>query len=415
MASSGSGVPVGAARDFTPYQKRLFIFLSVACFFEGYDFFGLSQLLPNLRAYFGLSESEGGLMVSVVNVGTVVAYVMVRQADRWGRRRTLTVTILGYTLFSLLSGLAWSAVAFTAFQFIARIFLIGEWATSMVIAAEEYPAERRGLVIGVISAAAGLGSIFCAGLVPVLLKSALGWRAVYLVGVIPLLLLAYARRSLRETERYSAQRPAAAELFAIWKTPSARRVLELGAIWFLCYICSQTGVTFWKEFALKERGFSDAQVGSTIAIAALVAMPIAFAAGYMLDSVGRKVGGTIILVLLAAGVFLGYTAHSPVLLTIVLCAATVGTNTMLTVLNTFTTELFPTEQRGSAFAWSNNLLGRIGYCIAPVIVASLAESHGWGPVVRLTALFPLLACVLMWLLLPETRGRELEDIARSRT
>jgi putative MFS transporter len=187
---------------FTAYQKRLFGFLSVACFFEGYDFFALSQLLPNLRAYFGLTESQGTAMVGVINAGTVLAYVMVGLADRWGRRRVLTATILGYTLFTLLSGLAPSALVFVLFQLLARVFLIGEWATSMVIAAEEYPASRRGLVIGVISAAAGLGSIVCAGLVPVLLKTPLGWRAVYLAGVLPLLLVAYARRGLRETERF---------------------------------------------------------------------------------------------------------------------------------------------------------------------------------------------------------------------
>jgi putative MFS transporter len=97
---------------FTAYQKRLFGFLSVACFFEGYDFFALSQLLPNLREYFGLSESQGTAMVGVINGGTVLAYVMVGLADRWGRRRVLTATILGYTLFSLLSGLAPSALVF---------------------------------------------------------------------------------------------------------------------------------------------------------------------------------------------------------------------------------------------------------------------------------------------------------------
>jgi putative MFS transporter len=415
MAGTESAASSIEPRRFTAYQKQLFVFLSVACFFEGYDFFALSQLLPNLRAYFALNETQGGLMVSVVNAGTVLAYVLVRQADRWGRRRTLTLTILGYTLFSLLSGLAWNAVLFTAFQFIARVFLIGEWATSMVIAAEEYPAERRGLVIGVISAAAGLGSIVCAGVVPLLLKTSLGWRAVYLVGVVPLLLVAYARRSLRETERFRTRNAAPADLFAIWRTPSRRRVLELGSIWFLCYICSQTGVTFWKEFALKERGLSDAAVGGVITVAALVAMPIAFSAGYLLDRVGRRVGGTIILLLLSLGVFLGYTVSGKGAFMVVLCAATVGTNAMLTVLNTFNTELFPTEQRGSAFAWANNLLGRIGYCIAPVVVAALAQRHGWGPVVRLTAIFPLAGCALIWLLLPETRGRELEDIARPST
>jgi MFS family permease len=75
----------------------------------------------------------------------------------------------------------------------------------MLIAAEEFPAARRGFVIGVIQAFSSLGSVLCAALVPALLATSLGWRAVYFVGVIPLLLLAWARRGLRETRRLASR------------------------------------------------------------------------------------------------------------------------------------------------------------------------------------------------------------------
>lgn len=404
---------VGEVRQpFSPYQKRLFAFLSVATFFEGYDFFALSQLLPNLRAHFGLLPSEGALMLGVINAGTVLAYLVVERADRWGRRRVLMVTIIGYTLFTLLSGLAWSAVSFTLFQLLARVFLIGEWATSMVIAAEEFPAARRGTVIGVVSAAAGLGSIVCAVLVPVLLETPLGFRSVYLVGVVPLVLVAFARRGLKETARFEQRSPVERpSLFAIWRGPHRRRVMELGLIWFLCYICSQNAVFFWKEFAMNERGLTDADVGRAVAASALVAIPAAFAAGRFLDWVGRRVGGTVILSALSGGVFWAYSARDPLALAVALSVAAVGANTMLTVLNTLTTELFPTEQRAAAFAWTNNLIGRVGYTLSPFVIAGFVDQHGWGAVLRWTAIFPMVALALIWLLLPETRGLELEETA----
>ncbi len=94
----------------TPYQRRLFLFLSVATFFEGYDQIALTQILPELRADFGVDESAAGFMVAAINVGTILAYLLIRRADRWGRRRVLAITIAGYTLFSLLSGLSsWRA------------------------------------------------------------------------------------------------------------------------------------------------------------------------------------------------------------------------------------------------------------------------------------------------------------------
>ena len=404
----------GKAPALTSYQRRLLIFLSVASFFEGYDFFALTQILPNLRADLRVDQFGGGLLVGFINCGTILAFILARKADRWGRKPLLTATIAGYTVFTFLSGLSPNVYVFALLQMIARIFLIAEWATSMVIAAEEYPAQGRGTVMGVVSAAGGVGAIVCAGIVPLLLHTAYGWRSVYFVSIVPLLVLAVARRGLRETSRFTEQAAAAPpeDLLAIWGTRHRRRMLQLALIWFLTYICTQNAVTFWKDFAVSERGFSDAEVGTAVKLAALVSMPLAFAAGKVLDWVGRKPGATLIYAATILGVIGAYTAHGKLALTASLMAAVLGVNTVLTVLNAFTTELFPTQYRGSAFAWSNNVIGRVGYCVSPPVVSYLSERAGWGPVMAATAVFPVLALGLIWLFLPETRGRELEETAQ---
>lgn len=403
-----------AVAPLTPYQRRLFVFLSVATFFEGYDFLALTQILPNLRQEMGIDEAAAGALVAFINVGTVLAYLLVRKADRWGRRKVLTATIYGYTIFTFLSGLSPNVWVFAIFQMIARVFLIGEWATSMVIAAEEFPAARRGMVLGVINACASLGSVFCAGVVPLLLNhTPWGWRTVYFVGILPLIYVAYARRNLKETERF-VQQGAAEEprpILAIWKTPHKKRVLQLGLIWFLTYVCTQNGVTFFKEFAVAERGLTDGQVGMSIAIAAVASMPLVFYSGKLLDVVGRQFGAAIIFGMASVGVFSSYTLHGFVPLTIALVFSIFGVSAVLPVLNAYTTELFPTKLRGDGFAWSNNILGRIGYVLSPAVVGYFARDVGWGNAVRVTAVFPIIAVVLIFLLLPETRNRELEDTA----
>lgn len=400
---------------FTAYQKRLFVFLSVACFFEGYDFFAITQLLPSLRTTFELTAQQGTWLISLINFGTMLAYMLVRLADRWGRRRVLSITIAGYALFTFLSAFAPNAIVFGLLQMVARIFLIGEWATSMVVAAEEFPTERRGMVIGVVSASAGLGSIVCAGVVPLLLKTPLGWRSVYIIGVLPLLLLMYARRGLKETERFT-NRPASAPLdpplWDLLRGPHRRRVLELGAIWFLSYICTQNAVTFWKEFAIGERNMTDGQVGLIMTVAALVSMPLIFFAGRMLDAVGRKRGAAIIYVAMIVGVLGAYTFHGVLPLLVCMTLGIFGINAVLTVLNTFMTELFPTEVRGNAAAWSNNLIGRVGYCLSPLAIGQVVAQYGWGLPLQVTTLFPLIALGLIFWLLPETNAKELEDTAR---
>jgi putative MFS transporter len=367
-----------------------------------------------LRADLHVSVVGGGRLVAFINCGTILAFVLARRADRWGRKPVLTATILGYTVFTFASGVAPNVYVFGLLQMLARIFLIAEWATSMVIAAEEFPANGRGTVLGVVSAASGFGAIVCAGVVPLLLKTSFGWRSVYFVSLVPLVVLAFARRNLRETSRFLERRVEAAEkgLFEIWRSKYRRRVVELAVIWFLTYVCTQNAVTFWKEFAVAERGMSDAQVASAIKLGALASMPLAFAAGKLLDVIGRKAGATLIFASTIIGVFGAYTAHGALLLTLSLVLAMLGVNTVLTVLNAFTTELFPTEYRGSAFAWSNNLLGRIGYCVSPLVLTELCPIYGWGPTLAATAVFPLLALIVIWLALPETGRRELEDTAR---
>jgi MFS transporter, putative metabolite:H+ symporter len=395
----------------TRYQRRLLVFLSVATFFEGYDFFALAQILPNLRADMGLSEAEGGRLVAVVGIGTILAYAVVRLADRFGRRVVLTVTILGYTLFTFATAFAQSPYDFAIYQLAARVFLIGEVSLSMVYAAEEFPADRRGHAIGVIQAAGAFGAIACAATAPWLLDTPWGWRSVYLVGVAPLLLLAYARRGLRETGRFADYAAGGIErraLFDILRSTHRQRILQLAVIWVLLFVCAQNTVFFWKEFAVAERGFTDGQVGLSMAVAALASLPPLFFVGWALDAWGRRPAAAVIFVGMAASVVAASQLHAPWLLTLALAVAVFCIAAAFAVLNSFTTELFPTDCRAEAFAWANNLLGRSGYVVGPAVVGATAGTLGWGNVISLTALCPLGALALILWLLPETKGRQLE-------
>ena len=401
----------------SPYQRRLLVFLSVATFFEGYDFLALAQILPNLRDDMGLPIEWGGYIIGTINVGTILAFWIVRRADVWGRRRVLTVTIAGYTLFTFLSGFAPNVYVFVLAQLVARVFLLGEWAVSMMIAAEEFPAERRGFAIGIVQAFSSLGSIFCAGVVPLLLKTEYGWRSVYFVAVAPLILLAFARRNLRETGRFEAmvaERGAVApeSLWNIWRSPHRKRVLMLAAIWFVAYIPAQNAIAFWKDFAVNERSFTDAEVGLAIPIAAVAAMPFVFATGWLIDALGRRKGAAVIFGVGGLGVVGCYTLHGFAPLTLALVLGIFSASAYLPVLNAYSAELFPTAQRGTAFAWSNNLLGRIGYVAGPFFIAfAVRETGALGPVVASTAIFNVVAIGLVFAFLPETTGRELEDTA----
>ena len=149
-----------------------------------------------------LSALIGGLLIGLINVGMILSYFLIRYADVWGRRRVMALTIFGYTLTSILTGLAPNVFLFCAAQLLARMFQMTELAVAMVYAAEEFPAERRGRTIALIQACFSVGAIGCAAVTPRLLQTGSGWRAVYLFGASSIGLLLFAARGLRETGRF---------------------------------------------------------------------------------------------------------------------------------------------------------------------------------------------------------------------
>jgi putative MFS transporter len=117
----------------------------------------------------------------------------------------------------------------------------------------------------------------------------------------------------------------------------------------------------------------------------------------------------VIFTLTAIGVVGAYSLRSVAGLTASLVLAIFGVSAVLPVLNAFTSELFPTSLRSDAFAWSNNLLGRSVGVLSHIGVGVAAARVGWGPAIAATSVFPLVALGLIWVLLPETVGKELEE------
>lgn len=112
----------------------------------------------------------------------------------------------------------------------------------------------------------------------------------------------------------------------------------------------------------------------------------------------------------SVAIYFAYTISDLRMLTVALIFTVFSVSSYLPILNAYTTELFPTELRGSAFAWCNNILGRASYVFAPMLVGAAAAKVGaYGPVVVWTAVFPIITTVLVWALLPETKGLDLDE------
>ena len=125
--------------------------------------------------------------------------------------------------------------------------------------------------------------------------------------------------------------------------------------------------------------------------------------GRMLDKIGRKKGAIIIIVTGSCSAAALFLVKSFALVLLIGCFATGFTNSFLIVGSTITNELFPTEVRANAMAWTNNILGRIGQVLVPTFIGSLSVVLGLAHAVAFAVLLPLIAALLIAVFIPETK------------
>jgi MFS family permease len=187
---------------FTPREWQIVAPLSIASFFENYDYALLSIGAATLSRGLGVSSSRFGVAVSIIRLAGLASILLVRQADRVGRRRMLLLTLTGFIVFTALTAGSWGLVSFVVASALARLFLTAEGAMSGIVIAEEVDPSRRGRALsfaGVIGQTAFGALALLIALLPIL---PFGWRFLYLVALGPLLLVVSLRRRLPETAAF---------------------------------------------------------------------------------------------------------------------------------------------------------------------------------------------------------------------
>ncbi len=402
------------------YRRLLLVLLSAATFFEGYDFIVINLVLPLVQKDFGVSTQALGLGVSAVASGTLVAFFVVRAGDRWGRRPILQLTVFAYAVFTALTALSRGMGDFVVWQFLARIFLVGEWALATVMVAEEFPEKSRGMAIAVVQSMGALGGIMGAALFPLVSRVAFGWRGMYLVGLLPLVLIGFMRGRLRETPRWLHTREVrggkAPSFFAVWKRPYSTYLIWMAVIWALAYAPYTAFQTFWVHHVMNSRGWNEQMVSQAMAVAYLLGISGFWVAGRLMDRLGRRITAALFYFAGAAATVIGFQSQSVLAISIGLFLQTFFLGAFLPVTSAFMAELFPTEMRANAAAWSNNLLGRLGMIGAPALVGYLAGPTGSvGNAVSWMGLAAVGAGVITIAVLPETRWRQMADVAEAET
>jgi MFS family permease len=133
--------------------------------------------------------------------GTVGGLLFGALADRWGRRPSMALTILMYSVFSGLTYFAQSLWQVGAARFLVAMGVGGEWAVAASLVAEVFPQQARAHASGIFHATSVLGT-WAAALAG--LTAGAHWRSVYLVGLMPALLVFWVTAKVKEPQSWRA-------------------------------------------------------------------------------------------------------------------------------------------------------------------------------------------------------------------
>jgi MFS family permease len=397
-------------------SHKALIAASLGWMLDSFDVMMYALVLASLMKDLGMNKETAGFMGSLTLLASAAGGMIFGViADRFGRTRALRGSILIYSVFTAACGFSQTVPMLAVFRICLGLGMGGEWASGAALVSETWPAEHRGKALGFMQSFWAVGYA-AAALVTGLILPLWGWRAVFFVGVLPALLTFWVRAKVEEPEIWQKQKSLA---IAAEKTkgPAVIRGRLLGITAAVTIMNAFTMFAWW-GFNLWIPGYlsldqSQGGIGlTTRQMSALVIFMqtgmwlgyITF--GYISDSLGRK--KTYVFYLVAASLFvLAYSGFRIPLFLFFLgpFVAFFGTG-YFSGFGALTAELYPTRIRATAQGFTYNI-GRIASAIAPLAIGSLAQRQGFN-VAFLLASGAFLLAALMWVWIPETRGRTLE-------
>ena len=385
---------------------------------------GLRELLPRsgIAADSAAVGYYGGLLFAVFLAGWGFAFLWGPVADRFGRVRTLMLTILCYSLFTFLGCAAASVWQLAVFRLLAGAGIGGEWTLGGILVAEQWPEDRRVRGAGYMHTGYYFGA-FLAAIVNYTIGAKYGWRAVFAVGGTPALLIAFIRYGVAEPQRWSnrmeqlGRRFSASQAFLLLFGAEYRRRTLLNALFLLISMIGLWAGSVYVPASvtyLASRESYSAAEAARIASYATMLLSVGtilgcFAAPWLANAWGRRGALGFYFCLMAASIYLGFgyafylERHALTWFLVSLFLLGVG-GANFAIYTIWLPEQYRTECRGSAFAfatWS----GRFVAAGATFLVgAGVARFHTIGTPVAFTAI----AFLLGLLVLPfgeETRGK----------
>src|SRR5262245_18360652 len=404
-------------RDMNVPERRTFWACAAGWALDGMDFMIYPLVIGTIITMWKVDAGTAGLAGTVTLLASAVGgWLGGYLADRIGRVKTLQLTILWFSFFSLLCAVVQNFDQLLIARALLGLGFGGEWAAGAVLMGEAIRPQYRGRAVGSVQSgwAVGWG---LAALMQAILFSAVAtetaWRWMFAAGALPALLVFYLRSYVTEPEVSATAQVKQAEQGRqpqIWEIFSGS-TLKTTIIAALAVTGCQGGyyaISFWvPQFLTKERHLSI--VGSTGYLATLIVGSfIGYLVGaWLADRIGRR-NLFLTFSLGAIAVVLLYTQLPLTDAILWLLGFPLGffASGYFSGVGAFLTELYPTRLRGSGQGFCYNFGRGIG-ALFPFLVGALSNSTSLANAIAIFAVAAFCLFFLAAFALPETRGRVL--------
>lgn len=386
------------------YQKKTVVASVTGLTLEGMDIMFISFAMTLMINEFGVGLAAGGMMSTITNLGMLLGGVVFGiLADKYGRVRVFTYTIILFAIGTALTAFATSIEQVYLYRFIAGIGAGGEYGIGMALVAEAWPKHKQGRASSYVSVGAQYGVILAA-LLSAMILPAFGWRALFFVGILPVIFAFIVRRNLGESPEWLAaqkkkevtKEKEPSKLLQLVNSPKVAWTTIALAIMATVQIAGYNGLMIWLPSMLQEsQGLSVS--GSAIwTISTAVGMIIGMLTfGRFIDRFGMKIAYGSFLLASAIAVFLYASATGAA--GVLIGGAIVGffSNGMFAGYGALIGSLYPVHIRTTA----TNTIFNIGRAVggfSPILVGYLLEYYNMQiAMLYLAALYILSFAIMM--------------------
>jgi MFS family permease len=397
--------------------------IAIAALASGFGQFGVVAALGDVAREFGrvthgatiadqggLSGTQLGVGLAIIRLASLGSLPLIGLADRFGRRTMLIATLSIGLAMTVASAAAFGYWSFVVIFACGRPRLSATNALTQVAAAEQTSSRDRASAVALTAAGYGVG----AGLIAVihsLASSSLGFRGICALAAVPLAAVPFLYKRIQEPDRFTIADVATERPLPVLGAVGPRfrrRLLVVAALAFAISVITGPATSFvflYAQNVLHQRGY----VTAAMVVGAGLSGVIGLLAGrWLADHIGRRPTATVAMIVLSFLSVLTYEGSPAALIAGYILGVMAG-SVLAPAVGALLTELFPTSVRASVAGWwvAAGVLGAVAGLVAFGAVADVRNRFEFAA--ALTFLPAALAAGFFWLL-PETRGREPEDL-----